>query len=64
MDNLPKSVAAKYLMPLDDDAVGVQNDGEQRLCELVMAGVNSGPSQLTMVAELIDELRAHIRAGL
>ena len=49
-------------MPLDADAVGPQNDAEGRLFELVMEGVNSGPSQTTTVAELASELRARIRA--
>ena len=53
--------AAKFLMPRDADAVGPQNEAERRLYELVMEGVNSGPSPKTSVAELTEELRARIR---
>ncbi|MES2758214.1 MAG: hypothetical protein V4693_12640 [Pseudomonadota bacterium] len=53
---------AKFQMPRDDDAVGPQNEAERRLCELVMEGINNGPSQETSVAELTDELRERIRA--
>ena len=52
----------KFLMPRDADAVGPQNDAERRLYELIMEGVNSGPSPKTSIAELTDELRARIRA--
>ncbi|HWW68677.1 MAG TPA: hypothetical protein VN089_01950 [Duganella sp.] len=49
-------------MPRDADAVGPQNDAERRLYELIMEGVNSGPSPKTSIAELTGELRARIRA--
>jgi len=52
--------AAKFLMPRDDDALGPQNEAESRLYELVMEGVNSGPSVKTSVAELTKELRARV----
>jgi uncharacterized protein YoaH (UPF0181 family) len=47
-------------MPRDVDAVGPQNEAERRLYELVMEGVNSGPSQKTSIATLAGELRARI----
>lgn len=52
----------KYLMPRDADAIGPQNDAERRLYELIMEGINSGPSLETTIAELGSELRARIRA--
>ena len=52
----------KYLMPRDVDAIGPQNDAERRLYELVMEGINSGPSLKTTIAELSIELRARIHA--
>jgi hypothetical protein len=55
-------VAPKFLMPRDADAVGPQNEAERRLYELIMEGVNSGPSQQTSIAELSGELRARIRS--
>jgi hypothetical protein len=57
-----KPLDPKFLMPRDADAVGPQNEAERRLYELVMEGVNSGPSQKTSIAELTAELRARIRA--
>ncbi|MET0266859.1 MAG: hypothetical protein ABW202_14725 [Duganella sp.] len=54
-------VAPKFLMPRDEAAVGPQNDAERRLYELIMEGVNNGPSPVTSIAELTSELRARIR---
>lgn len=62
MSKLTTPVAPKFLMPRDADAVGPQNEAERRLYELVMEGVNSGPSKKTSIAELAGELRARIRA--
>lgn len=56
------TTAPKFLMPRDADAVGPQNEAERRLYELIMEGVNGGPSTKTSIAELTDELRARIRA--
>ena len=52
----------KVQMPLDAGAIGPQNEAERQLYELVMEGVNSGPSQKTSIAELTGELRERIRA--
>jgi uncharacterized protein YoaH (UPF0181 family) len=54
--------APKFLMPRDDDEVGPQNEAERRLYQLVMEGIDSGPSPKTTIAELASELRARIRA--
>lgn len=62
MTTVTTPVAPKFLMPRDADAVGPQNEAERRLYELVMEGVNSGPSPATSIAELTGELRARIRA--
>lgn len=51
----------KYLMPRDADVVGPQNDAERRLYDLVMEGINSGPSRETSIADLVAELRARIQ---
>lgn len=56
------SVAPKFLMPRDANAVGPQNEAERQLYELVMEGVNSGPSPRTTIAELTGELRTRIHA--
>ena len=61
MTTVTTPVAPKFLMPRDADAVGPQNEAERRLYELVMEGLNSGPSPTTNVAELAAELRARIR---
>jgi uncharacterized protein YoaH (UPF0181 family) len=48
-------------MPRDENAVGPQNEAERRLYELVIEGINSGPSIKTSIAELTTELRTRIR---
>ena len=48
-------------MPRDDEAVGPQNDAERRLYQLVMDGIDSGPSLKTTIDELTSELRGRIR---
>lgn len=60
MSTLPEP--PKFLMPRDADAIGPQNEAERRLYDLVMEGINSGPSPKTSIAELAGELRARIRA--
>ncbi|AKU20603.1 hypothetical protein MJ904_23340 [Massilia sp. MB5] len=60
MSTLPET--PKFLMPRDADAIGPQNEAERRLYNLVMEGINSGPSSKTSIAELASELRARIRA--
>ena len=60
MTTITTPVAPKFLMPRDADAVGPQNEAERRLYELIMEGVNSGPSPKTSIAELTGELRARI----
>ncbi|MBA5639320.1 hypothetical protein H3H37_19855 [Duganella sp. LX20W] len=50
-----------FQVPPDADVVGPQNEAERRLYELVMEGINSGPSPKTSVAALAEELRARIR---
>ena len=62
MTTVTAPVPPKFLMPRDADAVGPQNEAERRLYELVMEGINSGPSPTTSIAELTGELRALIRA--
>lgn len=62
MSTLTTPDLPKYLMPRDADAVGPQNEAERRLYELVMEGINSGPSLETTIEELGNELRARIRA--
>ena len=62
MTTVTTPVAPKFLMPRDADAVGPQNEAERRLYDLVMEGINSGPSSTTGIAELSAELRARIRA--
>jgi hypothetical protein len=62
MTTFSKPVDPELLLPRDADATGPQNDAERRLYELVMEGVNSGPSLETNIAELTAELRARIRA--
>ena len=62
MNTLTKTKAPKFLMPRDEQAVGPQDEAEKRLYDLVMDGVNSGPSQRTSVDQLTAELRARIRA--
>lgn len=57
-----KPAGPKFLMPRDADAVGPQNEAERRLYQLILDGINSGPSQETSVAEFTGELRARIRA--
>lgn len=43
------------------DAIGPQNEAEQRLYDLVMESVNGPPPEQTTVTELIAELRARIQ---
>lgn len=62
MTQVTTPVVPKFLMPRDADALGPQNVAERRLSELVMEGVNSGPSLTTSIAELADELRERTRA--
>lgn len=54
-------VPPKFQMPRDENAVGPQNEAERRLYELVIEGINSGPSIKTSIAELTTELRTRIR---
>ena len=49
-------------MPRDANAVGPQNEAEQRLYDLVKEGIDAGPSQETSIADLSAELRARIRS--
>ncbi|NYI01217.1 hypothetical protein [Cupriavidus plantarum] len=51
----------KYLLPRSADAVGPQNDAEQRLYELIMQGLNSGEG--TEYAH-VDDFAAEFRARL
>lgn len=62
MTTVTTPLAAKILMPRDADAVGPQNEAERRLYELIMEGVNNGPSPETSIEDLANELRARIRA--
>ncbi|MHA4866577.1 hypothetical protein ACXZ1M_02595 [Duganella sp. PWIR1] len=48
-------------MPRDADAAGPQNEEEKRVYNLVMEGINSGPSKKTTAAELGAALKARIR---
>jgi hypothetical protein len=52
----------KCLMRREADAVSPQNDAERQLYELVMEGINSGPSHETTITKLGSELRARIHA--
>ncbi|RFP16008.1 MULTISPECIES: hypothetical protein [unclassified Duganella] len=61
MNTRSKSAARKFLLPRAANAVGPQNEAERRLYELVMEGINSGPSPKTSIAELTAELRARIQ---
>ncbi len=62
MATLTIPAAQKYLMPRDANAVGPQNEAEQRLYDLVKEGMDGGPSTETSIADLSAELRARIRA--
>lgn len=62
MTTVTTPAAPKFLMPRDADAVGPQNEAEQRLYKLVMKGINSGASEKTSIEDLTAELRARIRA--
>jgi hypothetical protein len=52
----------RFLMPSDPDAIGPQNEAEQRLYDLVMESVNGPPAQETTVTALIAELQARVQA--
>jgi hypothetical protein len=48
-------------MPREGDALGPQNEAEQRLYQLVMEGMNDSAPITTSIAELTAELRARIQ---
>jgi hypothetical protein len=50
----------KYLMPRDVNAVGPQNESEQRLYDLIKEAMDSGPSEKITVEELVAEIRQRI----
>lgn len=52
----------KFPLPRDAEATGPQNNAEKCVYDLVMEGVNSGPSKPTTVAALSSSLRARIRS--
>lgn len=58
-----KSLDPAELMPLPDvpDSTGPRSEEEQRIYDLVMAGINSGPGK---VYATVDEFAAEFRAQL
>ncbi len=63
MPDLFKPMGPDSLLPRDAGAIGPQNEAERQLYELVLAGIYSGPSLKTSIAELTAELRERIRAN-
>lgn len=49
-------------MPRESDALGPQNEAEQRLYQLVMEGMSDSAPIVTSIAELTAELRARIQS--
>ena len=47
-------------MPRDVNAVGPQNESEQRLYDLIKEAMDSGPSEKITVEELVAEIRQRI----
>jgi len=62
MTTVTTPAAPKILTPREADAAGPQNEAERRLYELIMEGVNNGPSPETNIGDLTRELRERIRA--
>jgi hypothetical protein len=49
-------------MPREVDAIGPQNQSEQRLYDLIKEALDSGPSKEFTVEELVAELRQRINS--
>ena len=61
MTTLHTTTVPRFLMPREGDALGPQNEAEQRLYQLVMEGMNDSAPIATSIAELTAELRTRIQ---